>query len=176
MASKKFSKHFVQTRASLWDVISFFSFIDDSFIVVFCQFDTDSTTQSFVYIFLFLLCRFWLSLICCVLSVVCITAVNTVIQYMPLVFLMEAEKTQGDVCFIFHFYQIDFKVKLKDQSNKFINYTLVDELFHSPVIYPKNKDNNVLRVLNIVFFYVGSSNSSSSRVQILCLFVIFYSL
>ena len=104
MASKKFSKHFVQTRASLWDVISFFSFIDDSFIVVFCQFDTDSTTQSFVYIFLFLLCRFWLSLICCVLSVVCITAVNTVIQYMPLVFLMEAEKTQGDVCFIFHFY------------------------------------------------------------------------
>lgn len=104
MTSKKFSKQLVETRVSLWDVISFFLFNDDSFIVVFCQFDADSTTQSFVYVFLFLLCRFWLSLICCVLSVICITSVNTVIQYMPLVFLMEAEKTQGDVWFIFHIY------------------------------------------------------------------------
>ena len=50
--------------------------------------------------------RFWMSWICCFLSVLCISCVNTVIQYMPLVFLMEAEKTQGDVHF-YYFYYVD---------------------------------------------------------------------
>ena len=40
---------------------------------------------------------FWMSSLCCFLSVVSISAVNTVIQYMPLIFLLEAEKNVGDV-------------------------------------------------------------------------------
>ena len=40
---------------------------------------------------------FWMSSLCCFLSVVSISAVNTVIQYMPLIFLLEAEKSVGDV-------------------------------------------------------------------------------
>lgn len=43
--------------------------------------------------------RFWMSFICCLLSVLSIMAVNTIIQYMPLIFLMQAEKSQGDVSF-----------------------------------------------------------------------------
>ena len=38
-----------------------------------------------------------MSSLCCFLSVVSISAVNTVIQYMPLIFLLEAEKSVGDV-------------------------------------------------------------------------------
>ena len=37
---------------------------------------------------------------CCFLSVAAIFVVNTVIQYMPLIFLMEAEKSVGDVGFV----------------------------------------------------------------------------
>lgn len=40
---------------------------------------------------------FWMSSLCCFLSVVSISSVNTVIQYMPLIFLLEAEKSVGDV-------------------------------------------------------------------------------
>lgn len=41
-----------------------------------------------------------MSFVCCLLSVVAIVAVNTVIQYMPLIFLMEAEKAVGDVSLV----------------------------------------------------------------------------
>ena len=41
--------------------------------------------------------RFWMSFLCCFLSVLSIMAVNTVVDYMPLIFLIEAEKAQGDV-------------------------------------------------------------------------------
>ena len=47
--------------------------------------------------------RFWMSFLCCFLSVLSIMAVNTVVDYMPLVFLIEAEKVQGDVLFSFPF-------------------------------------------------------------------------
>ena len=40
--------------------------------------------------------RFWMSFICCFISVLSIMCVNTVIQYMPLIFLMEAEESQSD--------------------------------------------------------------------------------
>lgn len=38
-----------------------------------------------------------MSFLCCFLSVLSIMAVNTVVDYMPLIFLLEAEKAQGDV-------------------------------------------------------------------------------
>ena len=41
-----------------------------------------------------------MSFICCLISVLSIMAVNTIIQYIPLIFLMEAEKSQGDVPFL----------------------------------------------------------------------------
>ena len=34
---------------------------------------------------------------CCFLSVIAIVVVNTIVQYMPLIFFMEAEKSVGDV-------------------------------------------------------------------------------
>ena len=38
-----------------------------------------------------------MSFVCCFISVLSIMAVNTVIQYIPLIFLMQAEQSQGDV-------------------------------------------------------------------------------
>lgn len=38
-----------------------------------------------------------MSFLCCFLSVLSIMTVNMVVDYMPLIFLLEAEKAQGDV-------------------------------------------------------------------------------
>lgn len=92
-------------------------------------------------------CRFWMSFVCCLLSVVAIVAVNTVIQYMPLIFLMEAEKAVGDVSLVDGIsHQIDFIIRLQNSSNPYIDFRAVDQLIHEPIRYQKKGADETLKV------------------------------
>lgn len=94
-------------------------------------------------------------------------AVNTIIQYIPLIFLMEAEKSQGDVPFlrVCWKWKIDFLVKAKNTSNPYLRYTVMQSLLSSPALYDHKKSAEILKVgVFCIILVIVTSNSASTDV------------